>query len=88
MVFFTHKNPATYGGLVSIDGPKENDEEAAIVTGVNPDGTVNLTVFSDRDFSGTTLSRPMILRMRNVSAGPNEGNDARPGCWSWPPRVA
>jgi hypothetical protein len=63
----------TLGRIVHFEsrlGPR-----AAIVSKVNQDGTLDLTVFGiDRTHSGSQL-------LENVRPGAEEGE---PGCWRWP----
>lgn len=64
--------PSACVGPGSVAGPY-----AALVTGLNENGTINLTTF------GPTGS---IYPQQNVSMGGPEGATPTPGCWNWPPK--
>lgn len=54
---------------------------AAIITGVNDDGTVNLAVFPDR-YGTQGQYTPRAMGVPQL----DEGLPIQPTCWCWPPR--
>lgn len=54
---------------------------SAVVTDVNADGTVELTVFPPKSAS-SALAAP-LYQMSNVPEAEKEPTN---GCWNWPPR--
>lgn len=57
---------------------EEGGPYAAIVTAINPDGTVELA----------TLGRNSLYYQHNIPfSGASEGKENSKGTWSWPPRA-
>jgi hypothetical protein len=69
----------TIGRIVHFES--ERGPQAAIVTAVNEDGTVDVTVFSggQRNQCGSHMET-------HVSGGGPDCDTPTPGCWNWPPR--
>lgn len=65
-----------YTNLGDADGKYPPETQAALITGVNADGTVSLKVFY----------RTGIFDMPSVSMGGPDGTTPTRGCWNWPPR--
>ena len=57
-------------------GEFKSEPRAAVITAVNPDGTLDLFVMNP---TGVFLNR-------NVSGGSPDCLTPSPGCWNWPPR--
>lgn len=64
----------TIGRIVHLHLASEHDPVAAIITGVQPEGTVHLCIFP-----------PLQLPGYPVSAVPYS-DEPKPGHWTWPPR--
>ena len=67
-----------YTNLGDRDGVYLPEAQAAIITGLNDDGTVSLRVFyRTGDFN--------MASVKHSEAIP--GTELARGCWGWPPRV-
>lgn len=62
-----------YTNLGDADGKYPPEPQAAIITRVNPDGTVALHIYPTGQF--------------DMASVPFSDEPAR-GCWNWPPRVS
>ena len=65
-----------YTNLGDADGKYPPEAQAALVTGVNDDGTVALWVFYKTGF----FSMPTVAQ--------SEGGGMERGRWNWPPQVS
>lgn len=66
----------TIGRIVHFHVEFTTAPAAAVIVGINPDGTLNLSVWNDRGEQFPVL---------NICAGGPDANTPTPGCWTWPP---